>query len=278
MVSGEKVVKPAGELAVRVLAWEKFNPRKDVSNPSWLRFQHNFFEHPNFYSLTHSERVAWLYILCEASKANAGGKLTVNREHAHRVAGLDPTVIISALKKLQRFKMVEVRTLRGRYADGAQTGLTRRDETLRDETGRDDTTLSTASPIDDRGSGPDVLLDIWNSNCGSLPKAESLNSERRRKAAARWGEQPDPEYWTGIVRRIASSAFCLGESPSGWRANFDFLLKPATHVRTREGQYDRKSSRGRAAPVGALDRSEDLDSQIQSLMGNGKNADVGTSA
>jgi hypothetical protein len=119
-------------LTVTILNWEKYNPRKDVQSPSWFRFQHNLFENWQFYDFDPAELVAWIYLLCEASKRGNKGKVTVNFEHAHRIGRVASTALNSAIKKLKANQVIETRTLRGRYADVINTGTT--NETERDET------------------------------------------------------------------------------------------------------------------------------------------------
>ncbi len=109
-------------LRVYILNWDKINSRKDVNNPTWFKFKHKFFEDPDFYSFTHEERIAWVYLLCESSKKNENGHFTVNRHHASRVAMITPSAMDSALKKLKQLRIVEVRRLDGRYADVTDPG------------------------------------------------------------------------------------------------------------------------------------------------------------
>lgn len=90
---------------------------------------------------------------------------------------------------------------------------------------------------------PKGLQAIWNEHCGNLPKAESLNPDRERQAKARTRENGDPAYWVGIVRAIAANPFCRGTNDRGWVANFDYLLRPRTHVQISE--------RLKAGPPGA---------------------------
>lgn len=124
-------------LLVTILNWEKYNPRKDIKNSSWLRFQHDLFENWQFFDFDHGEIAFWVYLLCQASRRNEGGKVTVNFEHAHRTAKLCPTVIKSAIGKLVKNQVVTCRTLRGRYADVIDPYATRRDVTRRNGTERD---------------------------------------------------------------------------------------------------------------------------------------------
>lgn len=81
------------------------------------------------------------------------------------------------------------------------------------------------------------LQDIWNQHkSDSLPGCRQLSKERKKSIAARIKENPNPEYWQEVVFRISGSAFCCGSS--GWRASFDWFLKPDTHIKVLEGKYD----------------------------------------
>jgi hypothetical protein len=87
-------------------------------------------------------------------------------------------------------------------------------------------------------SVPPPLVEIWNQNRGSLPEARGCSSGRARHVAARWQENSDPAYWAKVIRILASSPFCRGQNPRGWRADFDFLIMPDTHLKALEGKYD----------------------------------------
>lgn len=83
---------------------------------------------------------------------------------------------------------------------------------------------------------PSALFNLWNENRGTLPEARELTDKRRTHAIARLEKNPDLSYWKEVITKMAASAFCKGKS--GWKANFDFLLKPDSHVKAMEGQYD----------------------------------------
>lgn len=87
------------------------------------------------------------------------------------------------------------------------------------------------------------LINIWNENRGSLPECKSPSASRLRQVAARLRDNPDPEYWVSVVKRIAASDFCSGRSPgSSWVATFDWLIKPDTHIKVSEGKYDNRGA------------------------------------
>lgn len=88
-----------------------------------------------------------------------------------------------------------------------------------------------------------TLANIWNQNCGTLARVSALNKQRRAAINARLKENSSEEYWTGVVKAIAASPFCNGENDRAWRANFDFLIKPGTHLKVSEGAYMRKNKK-----------------------------------
>lgn len=86
---------------------------------------------------------------------------------------------------------------------------------------------------------------LWNSNSGTLPKVRECTNQRKRSWAARFREKPEAAYWAEVFCRIAASPFCNGANDRGWRAGIDFALKPGTHVKAMEGQYDAGPVSGR---------------------------------
>lgn len=82
------------------------------------------------------------------------------------------------------------------------------------------------------------LARIWNEACGDLPKVLRCSGGRRRHAENRWREDPDEDFWRGVIARIRASSFCTGGNARGWRADFDFFVRPDTANRVLEGKYD----------------------------------------
>lgn len=255
------------ELHIKIIGWDDYNPRKDLTAPSWFRLNHDFFEHPSFYGLTLVERVCWIYLLCERSKhrrrREQGEYFTVNTQHAHRVAGIDTTMLASTLKKLAKQHVVEVRKSRMRYAAVQNLGRTRRDG--RDETRRDETDIPRAGggdPQDIVVVGQEKsdkkkdqalpnLAAMWNVLAHpSMPRvlAMSRGSVRRKMAEARWDENPSGPYWEGVIKRMNQSPFCRGEVPGRdggkpFVADIEFFCRPDTHAKILEGKYDAKGSK-----------------------------------
>lgn len=88
------------------------------------------------------------------------------------------------------------------------------------------------------------LVEIWNENCGALPKVRSLSKTRLEKAKKSFTEEPDVEFWVAVAQKMAASTFCTGGPDGvGWRADFDFFIRIDKAYKAIEGSYDRDSLR-----------------------------------
>lgn len=135
-------------MRITIRNWREFNPRKDVTHSSWFRLNHNFFEDPDFYDFTPSELLAWIYILCVASKKNTD-TVRVNILHLERVGRIKEKDFLAAVRKLESLQVILVDvtdTLRGCDEHDTPTNATRRDETnVTNETRRTDSSVAVAS-------------------------------------------------------------------------------------------------------------------------------------
>lgn len=117
-------------IEITIPKWESYNPRKDLKATTWLRLQNTLFEDPSFFEFTHEELNFWVYILCLASRKQAG-KVKIMLAHAERVGRFSQEAIDSALKKLVILGTIEItedarhahvtRTSRGRDVDVTRT-------------------------------------------------------------------------------------------------------------------------------------------------------------
>lgn len=79
---------------------------------------------------------------------------------------------------------------------------------------------------------------LWNRYCGALPQVKRSSKRRKATIRARLKEVSDLDYWVATFIRVSESRFCNGENDRGWRADFDFVLKPDSHLKINEGKYD----------------------------------------
>jgi len=138
------------DLKLSIINWQKYNGRKDVDHPSWFRFQNDFFYDNKISNLTNDEKLIFLLLLCEASKAknelfflDDSIYRCVHRV-VHRISDRD---IDRAIEKYKKLQLVEVRTVRGRYANVNDPDATRQDKTLQDKTEQNTIAHSTNSRL-----------------------------------------------------------------------------------------------------------------------------------
>lgn len=249
--------------------WEKYNPRSDRSNYNWFRMQNDFFVDQGVFILRPIEKLVLVFLICEFSKKNGQSApillnyvtafMQISREEALEIfqsledSGLiccdfgdllqqneplinlqESSTPLNGLQELLRpLDVSKRRPTNERTNERNGTNVTERDE-------RDGHVSNSA---DAEPAAPELpklhpLAEIWNQWCGTLPKAISSAGKRRVSAEARWKERPEEEYWVSVTQRIAGSSFCAGQGSTGWRATFDWFLKPDTHVRAMEGKYD----------------------------------------
>lgn len=216
-------------MIITVNGWEKYNPRRDYKRPWWFGFNNNFFFDPDFYEFNDQERLLWIYILCETSRYNKNGELKFNFDHATKVLNQNKRQIQSGIDKLVANSIVSIDLYRIRTESVQNLYATEHNITEHNRRGVSGTASDDASHLS--------LLEVWNQECGSLPKAKAMSKGRAKKASSLFKENSCLNYWRGVVRILASSKFCNGENQRGWRADFDFFLKPETHIRATEGKY-----------------------------------------
>ena len=89
----------------------------------------------------------------------------------------------------------------------------------------------------------DVVLQ-FNSICGSLNKVSGM-TEPRRKAVQSALQEIGQDKLTELFRKAEASDFLTKRNSTGWKAGFDWLMKPEHYTKVLEGNYDNRT----AAPV-----------------------------
>jgi len=231
------------EISITVTNWEKYNSgrygrTKGVGRPTkkpepywYFCFHHHFFSQSEIMRMTPEDITLWVFILCECSKKNSE-KIQFTHDFVTKNTGINREIQISTYKKLHRFGW-----LTHNYAkinSELKCKLTGKGEERIGEDRRGE--LET--PANAGTSGHQDFLNAWNENRGTLPKVIELSPKRMALIESRLKEEPDLNVWVQVIRRVASSPFCTGTNDRGWRANFEWLLRPGTRVKVLEGTYD----------------------------------------
>lgn len=86
------------------------------------------------------------------------------------------------------------------------------------------------------------IIDAYNDNCGKLPKATKLTDKRKRTIRICLEQGFTLDDFRAAVKKAALIPFFNGNGERGWRANFDFIIKPDNLQKIIEDTYDSGSS------------------------------------
>ena len=77
------------------------------------------------------------------------------------------------------------------------------------------------------------ITELYHSNCPGLPKVRDL-TDNRKKTLKAWG---DINEMTEVFEIVSGSRFLNGDNDRKWKADFDWIIKPANRVKILEGKY-----------------------------------------
>ena len=87
----------------------------------------------------------------------------------------------------------------------------------------------------------DGIKDIYNEVLSELAGVKLLNETRKRSIKARWNSKIEGinnlEWWGRYFNYVKTSDFLMGKK-TDWSADFDFLIKESSLLKTIEGGYD----------------------------------------
>lgn len=86
-----------------------------------------------------------------------------------------------------------------------------------------------------------LLAELWNENRPEgLAKVLRIDpkSKRAKDCARAWSTDPNPTAWIDAAKKLGLSSFHMGESATGWKANFDWFIRPGTLVKILESNFE----------------------------------------
>jgi hypothetical protein len=245
-------------LQISITNWEKYNPRSDRANYTWFRFQNHFFHDQSVFPLSDSQKILFLFLLCEASRANSS-EISIRLDYLSAILKVKPSEIHSNIQSIQDARLLAVITpADSRPIAGEEPSLLPATYVRTD----------VQTPV---CLGPGDLQEIWNQHRGKLPVCRKLGDKRIRAAKIALASEPDPEYWTELIQALAASPWHTGETSSGWVADFDFLLQKDKHIELYDRLVGGKKSRAAAAQLGT---SEDLKRLVNEFNGSSSEAEA----
>lgn len=223
------------EFTIKVINFEKYNPKPKHGEMKWFRLNADFIFDSKIYSLPISHKVIFV-LLCSLCAKSGQGECKVSAKWGQAWCKMKRYRFVQALETLEKVGLIKISSIK--ELQTVQTTQRKTPKPKKSPLKK----LPEASPPDasHRVELP-PLASIWNKIVERpFSQVRDCSSQRRRLAAARWKANPDTKYWVKTVKRITESRFCSGEGDKGWIANFDWLLKPETHIRVNEGLYDNK--------------------------------------
>lgn len=83
------------------------------------------------------------------------------------------------------------------------------------------------------------IINIYNTYCGKLPKIQKL-TDKRKTAVNKLLKEFTIEQFEEICINANESDFLTGKNDRGWKADFDFIIRPDKAIKILEGQYNNK--------------------------------------
>jgi hypothetical protein len=100
----------------------------------------------------------------------------------------------------------------------------------------------------------------WNEvTAGVLPAVRLLTVPRSRRFATLLRDYLgcDLQQWQWLCERVVNSAFLCGQGKRGWRADFDWVIKPQNAARILEGVFDVRLQEGKTDWIYRMTAAED---------------------
>lgn len=100
---------------------------------------------------------------------------------------------------------------------------------------------------DPRHSGL-AITDCWNGQ-KSLTPIRSISKKRHASFLARLKDPFFNDNWEEAIRKMGKSDFCTGKNDRGWKADFEFFLRPDSVLKIMEGKYDNRTNGHKASGI-----------------------------
>lgn len=266
-------------MRIVVINWDKYNPRKDIKTMSWFRVESDIGFDVNLFKLTPQQKWVWIFILGLCAKEN---RMYVNTEleYLEMYSGVSIDDIQTTLDHLVKRKMVrygeesefekgEIRTDTNEPVqirtdpnehERARTdpGPTGRDGTVRDVTNgtvHNGTDGTEKAPAKKRSTLPKIDYDRikheWNLMINKLegikmPRCESISKKREGYINVTSDKLfKSMSEWIRYFTRCSELDFLKGVGSTGWKADFEWVIKYDNALKVVEGKYDSVHPQGR---------------------------------
>jgi len=208
-------------IKITINNWGKYNKGSwKPKSPWWFPVFNGIHFDRDFIEFDFEERWVWICILAEASR-NRKNTLELHLALDGKNWGLNPLKIASCVAKLKEKHIV-------RCVSGmAQAVHNTIQDNTRHKKGKSKKTENEQKEQPQPANAvADDFVFLWNQKRGPLAEVKKITTQRERKIKQALAEIPDFNDWDKIFTTAAASPFHCGENNRGWRADFDFCIRP----------------------------------------------------
>lgn len=99
---------------------------------------------------------------------------------------------------------------------------------------------SNSASISSSKNDYELFVDTYNTQCFNLSSVLKV-TDKRKKAIASFLKQMTFEDFENACIKANNNDFLTGKNDRGWKADFDFIIKPDNAAKIIEGRYDSQS-------------------------------------
>ena len=97
------------------------------------------------------------------------------------------------------------------------------------------------------------LLKLWNQHMvPQFAPVRGCSAARLQRARSRWRDHPIDSFWIELFDKIKANKFLSGNNDRGWKANFDWLIRPDTVDKVLEGSYGGEQTKVRTRGIAEI--------------------------
>lgn len=229
---------PSAAVQIKINNWQAFQGRTDYKRCWWFKTSNQLFTESDWFGMTNDARCLWLFLLCEASKINHN-EIRVIYEHASLFVKMSVEEIEITIRDFESKQWVTlIRTDSVQIPIGFRTDSGRQSKSNSKNKSKKENIVENDKPKE-----LPELARLWNEQMTPLFAAiRGCSAARLRHARNRWRDHPSQSYWLEIFIKIKANKFLCGNNDRGWKANFDWLLRPDTGDKVLEGNYGSASN------------------------------------
>lgn len=118
------------------------------------------------------------------------------------------------------------------------------------------------------------IIEIYNITCTNLPKVIKV-TDKRKKAIKELLKIYDLKEYEKICQIANQSNFLTGKNETGWKADFDFTLRPDKALSILEGKYNTEKNEAMQRQFNNHENRQYDNNFLQELYSNKRNGGAG---